>query len=243
MKTEFIHHSSIYIELEEHVLIFDYVSSDNKFGFEGRLPELPNDKDIFFFVSHNHEDHYDPCILDIQKNNDRVFIVADTSVGIGKKPGLFEKNFNGKILKVDFGKEYKFIDLRIKTIKSTEMGVAFVVECEGKKIYHAGDLALWYWEGVGDLINGRETSAYKKAVNKLSEEKLDVACVPMDPRMKSHAGDGMMFFLENNDCPFVIPIGTWNDFSCIETFKSKCSNSAFAMRVCDLSHVNEILKN
>ncbi|MCR5272223.1 MAG: MBL fold metallo-hydrolase [Lachnospiraceae bacterium] len=245
MKIEFIHHSSVIVELEKHVLVFDYIKGDNeKFKFEGELPALSNDKDIYFFVSHSHEDHYDSSILDIQKNNPHVYIVADKSVGIGES-GFFMKDkvFSKPALKVDFGKKYKYNDIEIKTLKSTESGVAFCVYCEDKKIYFAGDLALWYWEGVGDLINGREMSAYKREINKLTSESWDVAFVPLDPRMKSHAGDGMKYFMENVDCNFIVPIGTWNDFSTIKTFKSMCSNSAFAMRLCDINHINEILKN
>ena len=37
--------------------------------------------------------------------------------------------------------------VRIRTLKSTDEGVAFLVEAEGKSIYHAGDLNWWYWEG------------------------------------------------------------------------------------------------
>lgn len=244
MKIEFIHHSSVYIELSKHVLIFDYVNGENeKFKFEGTLPKLPEDKDIYFFFSHAHEDHFDKSVVDIQKSNEKVFIAADKTCGLGSAPGLFEKVFKKKALKVDFGRKYKYNDLDIETLKSTEQGVAFVVTCEDKKIYFAGDLALWYWDGVGDLINGRETSAYKHEMSKINDMHFEAAFVPLDPRMGAHAGDSLMRFMENNDCDFIVPIGTWNDFSAVEVFKKKCSNGAFAARVCDLTHVNEILKN
>ena len=38
-------------------------------------------------------------------------------------------------------------NLKIRTLKSTDLGVAFMVETEGRRIYHAGDLNRWQWEG------------------------------------------------------------------------------------------------
>jgi len=244
MKVEFIHHSSVYIELENNVLIFDYVNGSNEqFTFNGTLPELPIDKNVYFFVSHGHHDHYDPVILDFIAEDDNSMLIADKSVGLSKF-GLAKKGIEGrKYKKVDFGKKYKINDMVVTTIKSTESGVAFLVKCEDKIIFHAGDLALWYWDGVGDLINGRETAAYKREINKLVNEHIDVACVPLDPRMKGHAGDGMKYFMENIDCDMIIPIHMWNDYSVIDKFKGKCSNSSFAMRLCDINSENVILKN
>ena len=38
-------------------------------------------------------------------------------------------------------------NLKIKTLKSTDLGVAFIVKSENKLFYHAGDLNYWHWEG------------------------------------------------------------------------------------------------
>ncbi len=34
----------------------------------------------------------------------------------------------------------------IRTLRSTDEGVAFVVHYAGKTIYHAGDLNWWHWK-------------------------------------------------------------------------------------------------
>ena len=49
VKTQYIHHSCYTLEIKNYFMVFDY--------FEGDLI-LPEDKEIYFFVSHAHGDHY-----------------------------------------------------------------------------------------------------------------------------------------------------------------------------------------
>lgn len=49
--------------------------------------------------------------------------------------------------------EYEIGQLKVRTLKSTDVGVAFVVETEGKRIYHAGDLNWWHWTGESKYWN------------------------------------------------------------------------------------------
>ena len=46
----------------------------------------------------------------------------------------------------------------IRTLRSTDEGVAFVVHYAGKTIYHAGDLNWWHWEGEPDEKKYRDAS-------------------------------------------------------------------------------------
>ena len=56
-------------------------------------------------------------------------------------------------------KHYEIDDMEIRTLRSTDAGVAFLIHAEDKYIYHAGDLNLWKWDGAGELVNGKETRA------------------------------------------------------------------------------------
>ena len=48
MKITYLYHSGFAVELDSHVLVFDY--------YRGKLPEWENDKTILFFASHKHPD-------------------------------------------------------------------------------------------------------------------------------------------------------------------------------------------
>ena len=62
-------HSGFTVESETHMLIFDYS--------EGMLPALPMKKKLYVFVSHVHEDHFNPEILDVCKEHPNVrFILS-----------------------------------------------------------------------------------------------------------------------------------------------------------------------
>lgn len=78
--------------------------------------------------------------------------------------------------------EYEIGELKIRTLKSTDVGVAFLVETDKKKIYHAGDLNWWHWQGEEKYWNNNMASNYKRSVDQLDGETLDAAFLPLDPR-------------------------------------------------------------
>ena len=56
MKVTHLYHSGCLVELEEHLLLFDY--------YQGEL-HLNQEKPLYVFVSHRHYDHYNPNIFKI----------------------------------------------------------------------------------------------------------------------------------------------------------------------------------
>ena len=56
MKVTYLYHSGFAVELQKHVLIFDYI--------QGKLPVWDQDKTILFFASHKHQDHFVLQIFD-----------------------------------------------------------------------------------------------------------------------------------------------------------------------------------
>lgn len=79
--------------------------------------------------------------------------------------------------------------LIVETFHSTDEGVAFWLSCEGKEIYHAGDLNNWWWEGEDMAWNRNMAASYKQEMKKLSGRTADLAFIPVDPRL------GQWFYL------------------------------------------------
>ena len=70
MKITYIHHSSFLVETEENYFLFDY--------FEGKLPQLKEDKPLLVFASHRHGDHFSPVIFDLVKTHASTgFVLSD----------------------------------------------------------------------------------------------------------------------------------------------------------------------
>ena len=55
MRVTYIGHSGFSVELESHILLFDY--------YEGTMPEFDPAKKLLVFASHSHPDHFNREIL------------------------------------------------------------------------------------------------------------------------------------------------------------------------------------
>lgn len=240
----FVHHSCFAVETEERTLIFDYFEDGKVKGyhFTGVLPEIDPDKPAYVFASHFHQDHFDPAILKWADQYGKIHYILSKDIKLSDR--YLERNgispsVKEKITFVTHGRQYQVDDMKIRTLRSTDAGVAFLVSTEGKHIYHAGDLNLWKWEGAGELVNGKEAREYKREINKLSEYEIDAAFVPLDSRQGKYAFEGMLYFMEHVDAKAVFPMHMWQDYSYIAKFKSKVSNGVFARRLVDISGENE----
>ena len=113
MKITYIHHSSFSVELENCILLFDY--------FEGKLPRFDKNKKLYVFSSHSHNDHFSKIIFDLEKEYpNTTYILSDDIKNTLSKNTVFVKP--NQSLSVD--------NLEIKTLKSNDLGVAFIVKAE-----------------------------------------------------------------------------------------------------------------
>ena len=97
MKITYIHHSSFLVETEENYFLFDY--------FEGKLPQLKEDKPLLVFASHRHGDHFSPVIFDLVKTHASTGFVLSDDIWKRRVPeelmgknGKFELNHAGLLV-------------------------------------------------------------------------------------------------------------------------------------------------
>jgi L-ascorbate metabolism protein UlaG (beta-lactamase superfamily) len=133
-------------------------------------------------------------------------------------------------------------DVKVRTFLSTDAGVAFAVEADGKKIYHAGDLHNWKWEGAGDLVNGKMERIYKHQIGLMSDLYYDVAFVVLDPRLEQHKFLGFDYFMKNVSAKYVFPMHSWQEFGIVDEYLSRISNPAFTGRIMRVEHENQIFE-
>ncbi len=203
----FIKHSSFMVETEKHILLFDY--------FEGDLPDFPKDKTLLIFSSHFHGDHFSDKIFGIK--HPQISYILDKGI----KPKIKETQNQDSILFVDSNCCYNLGDIKIDTLKSTDEGVAFIVKCDGVKIYHAGDLNHWHWDEETPEANFEMAKNYFMEMKKLTGKKFDLAFVPVDPRLKTSHDLGIKGFLENSNAKTVVPMHMWGDFSVVDKIKEQ----------------------
>lgn len=245
-----MHHSCFIVEVDEKVLVFDWFAGDrvNGYSFGGRVPEYEPDTPLYVFASHKHRDHFDMDVLRWADRYENIRFIFSKDCKM--TPHFLEKHgFSAdvaeKITYVAPGKKYDadgFLGgsgLAVETLRSTDAGVAFYVTTNGAGIYHAGDLNDWKMEGAGELINNKMELQYKHQIKKLAGKTINVAFVPMDPRLGEYQSLGIDYFLRATDAEYVFPMHMWQDYSGIDAYVARLSNRAMAERVVRVSHENQ----
>ena len=114
---------------------------------------------------------------------------------------------------------FSYEDVQIETLRSTDAGVAFLVQAEGKSFYHAGDLNWWYWKEESRAWNTQMEKAYKQEISHIEGRHFDAAFVPLDPRLEEGAYLGLRYFLEHTDADRIFPMHLWDNYEIIDRFR------------------------
>lgn len=198
----YYHHSGFSAALNDILLVFDY--------WQGEQHELPMDKritpeflkefkEIYVFISHEHPDHMDPVVFEWRKEFPVTYIVsADMPVGTRGK-------------RIAAGDEMTFgSHLKVKAFDSTDLGVSFLVDLDGIKIFHAGDLNFWHWREESTIKEIEEAEeAFRLAVDPIMKEAIDVAFFPVDPRQGRLFDAGANYFILSVKPRLLIPMHFW----------------------------------
>ena len=249
MRIHHIFHSGFLVNTRHSALLFDWYTGD--------LPQIPRDRRLYVFCSHAHADHYSPRIWELQIDHPEVIYILDEGIEdanhhpeariVTVAPQMCYE-IDGRIIRhcslerwnygsreegeSDPGSPGEDAAIRIHTLESTDMGVAFCVETEGRRIYHAGDLNVWYWndEPMEDNIASEHKCCEQMQIladmyrhepaqtgegaglhqdHGRKEDLIDVAFVPLDPRLEEHAPRCIAAFMDILGAPYVFPMHYW----------------------------------
>lgn len=196
MKITYIYHSCYLVELEHTILLFDY--------YKGILPKLDPKKHLYVFATHRHQDHFSRKIFVI--DHPQITYILSDDIPLKKDVIRMSAHQN---LNVD--------DMHISTLLSTDEGVAFIVQVEGKIVYHAGDLNWWDWGEEDSEEESRDMKeAYQKELEILSRYKVDVAFLPVDARLKENFYKGLDACMGKVDISVVFPMHFWDDYTIVK---------------------------
>jgi hypothetical protein len=203
MRVTFLDHSGFLVELSSVTLLFDW--------WKGDLPPLRSDVPLLVFASHRHEDHFKREIFSLDA--DKFLLGKD----IKPKP-LFRRGISNETLEkcAFLGGNQTVTPLpgvTVETLPSTDEGVAFLVTAEGQTIFHAGDLNWWHWEGEDPGWNRNMEANFKRYTEPLRGRRMDLAMLPLDPRLKEDGFRGPAYFLALADIRRFLPMHQWGDFA------------------------------
>lgn len=230
MTVTFLAHSGFLIEWDHFYTLFDF--------YKGELPELDPQKPLLVFASHKHEDHFDLRIFTevfLLHPDVHYYLARDTALAERHRQRLNvseEAYSHVTLLRPDevFITEVAGQPLTIRTVKSTDIGSAFLLDCEDKLVFHAGDLNWWHWTGEGNAYCNNMAANYKRAIEKLSsavqseaydndrKPQIDVAMFPLDPRLEDGFGMGLDYLLKSITVKKVFPMHMWDRFDWIDRY-------------------------
>ncbi len=200
----YIEHSGFLLETDDRALMFDY--------FEGEIPKT--EKPLYIFASHRHHDHFNSKIMDMPC--ERLILSSDIRV----RP-------NERTVKLGVNKSADIDGMHIRTLRSTDEGVAFIIEYKSMVFYHAGDLNDWYWKEESENWNSKMTESYRRIITEGFNgiNTVDIAFLPVDGRLEEYSDRGADFFLENIRTKDVFPMHFWRDYNVPERFCRKHGNA------------------
>ncbi len=195
----YLFHSGFLVAVEDTLLVFDYwQGEDESFPLKARI--TPEDfepyKRVFVFVSHGHEDHYDPVIHTWDRKKYHItYIISDD----------LPASLIGRRMRC--GDTASYEGMEIRAYDSTDLGVSYYVELYGVHIFHAGDLNLWHWreESTMRQIKQAEDDFYE-ACRPLARENIDICMFPLDPRLGGMFDAGINHFIMAVKPRVVIPM-------------------------------------
>jgi L-ascorbate metabolism protein UlaG (beta-lactamase superfamily) len=235
MEITYIGHSGFLMEWENCYWLFDY--------YKGNIPQMNTKKKIFLFVSHKHGDHFNPEIFKLNNNDSNIEYVLSSDIKLAKdtnaKSGITDEVLK-RIVSVKPSKEYEFQDgsnnqIILKTLKSTDCGIAFLLQYQGKTIYHAGDLNLWVWKEETKQYNNNMTALFDKEMEILKDISIDIAFAPLDPRQEEWYHLGLDKLLDTAKVSYVFPMHFWDNPAIIGQYKlerSRYINQTKIMDIC-----------
>jgi L-ascorbate metabolism protein UlaG (beta-lactamase superfamily) len=223
MVVTYIEHSGFSVELPECTLLFDY--------YLGKLPEFPKEHPLIVFASHVHGDHFQKKIFQLREQYQEVYFVL--SDDIPKKYDAPDVIWVSSDVKVTVA------GCEISCLKSTDEGVAFLVKCGEKTVYHAGDLNWWHWEEESATYNDEMKQNYQREVDKLEGRKIDAAFVPVDPRLEDTYFWGIDYFMRKTDTKVVFPMHFWGKYETIDCLIRQKETEDYRDRIAEIDWKGE----
>ena len=223
MVVTYIEHSGFSVELPECTLLFDY--------YLGKLPEFPKVHPLIVFASHVHGDHFQKKIFQLREQYQEVYFVL--SDDIPKKYDAPDVIWVSSDVKVTVA------GCEITCLKSTDEGVAFLVKCGEKTVYHAGDLNWWHWDEESATYNDEMKQNYQREVDKLEGRKIDAAFVPVDPRLEDAYFWGIDYFMRKTDTKVVFPMHFWGKYETIDCLIRQKETEDYRDRIAEIDWKGE----
>jgi hypothetical protein BACCOPRO_00572 len=219
MQLIYLYHSGFALLFDRMTVVFDFYEDSlgpNSGCLHSDLLRRP--VPLYVLASHFHADHFNPHIFSWREQKADVRYILSKDIWRHRRSCCRDVEAHWLI------KDGTYTDdlLSVRAFGSTDVGVSFLLETEGLKIFHAGDLNNWHWM---DECAEAEWKGYEK--NYLHElqhladytTELDLAMFPVDPRLGQAYCRGPQQFVEKIRTRYFVPMHFDESVAAAEAFE------------------------
>ena len=182
MRLVYIYHSGFALEADGFSILIDYFKDSDPDPAKGyvRSELLKRAGTLYILASHFHPDHFHPEVLKWKEQKPDIKYIFSKDILKRRRAKADDAIYLKK------GDAYQDELLTIKAFGSTDVGISFLIETEGRRIFHAGDLNNWHWSEESTEEEIRKANGDFLAEVKYLKEKvpnIDLVLFPVDRRM------------------------------------------------------------
>ncbi len=138
IKIKWLGHAAVLITGSKNIIIDPFITGNPKASL--RVDEIP--KVDFVLVTHDHPDHFGDALDLAVRDGATIVCIHEVSV----RPDIVKAQI--KVVGMNIGGTYRVDGMAVsmtQAVHSAALGspAGFVVEMDGKRIYHAGDTSYW----------------------------------------------------------------------------------------------------
>lgn len=217
MEIIYLHHSGFAILANQFTIIIDFFEDSESESCGIVHDKLLNKNGTMYVLSsHFHADHFNRQVLEWKKQKNDIKYIFSHDIHKRKR---IEKDTAIWLKK---GEEYADNNIKITAFGSTDVGISFMIEAEGKTLFHAGDLNNWHWMDESPEEEWKRDE--QKFLNELKiikekYDKVDIVMFPIDPRLETEYMRGGKQFIDAIQTSTFIPMHFWNDYASANKFQ------------------------
>lgn len=216
IKLTYIWHDCFIAETADCSVIFDYWqepdSTECKF-----LDMIDKNKPFYVVVSHHHKDHFNPVIFEWSRLFPKIeYILSGDTARFARHYIKADSLYKGvrrvnpeQVHVLKEGDSFADGMIDITAYGSTDTGNSYLVQMDGKRVFHAGDLNAWIWKDESTQAEvDAAVSNFKKKLEPLRERfpVIDIAMFPVDPRLGTDFWEGASIFVRMFDVKHFVPM-------------------------------------
>ncbi|MFZ5973837.1 MAG: MBL fold metallo-hydrolase [Bacillota bacterium] len=211
MRIYYLYNSGFALLHKNMAVIFDYYRDtplQGKQGLSGgavTLGELESYTYVYVFSSHAHMDHFNPVVLDWQKERGGVRYIFSPDI----REHIGNPDITPNITFLRKWQNYTDGRIKAKAYGSTDEGVSFYLGIDGFSVFHAGDLNCWHWPDESSKEASRQAiAAFEREMEPVIREvqEPDIAFFPVDPRMATDYDRGALYFAKTVRPKLFVPM-------------------------------------